>query len=175
MPKERSNSDISITTLFSFLNDHITTINNSKLFAGLMIITLNISSKFVTMKFSKTTEAYLKHTFSRDILIFAIAWMGTRDIYISAIVTIVFILCMDYLFHEDSPFCCFSEQFKDYHMSLGNDGSDNPDQITSEDIATMQKILEKVKKCQSSDGSDTNKLLEKQPLRQSSMGFSMFQ
>jgi hypothetical protein len=130
-----------------YLHDHITAINSSKLFAGLMIIILNISSKFVTMKFSKTTEAYLKHTFSRDILIFAIAWMGTRDIYVATIVTLAFILCMDYLFHDESPFCCFSEQFKDYHMSLSSENTPDSDKITSEEIATVQKILEKAKKC----------------------------
>ena len=58
-------------------------LNTSKIFAGLMIITLNISSRFVNIKLSKSMEGYLKHTFSKQILIFAIVWMGTRDIYIS--------------------------------------------------------------------------------------------
>jgi hypothetical protein len=171
MSKEKAGFENSMKKALYYLNDHITSINNSKLFAGLMIITLNISSKFVTMKFSKTTEAYLKYTFSRDILIFAIAWMGTRDIYISAIVTIVFILCMDFLFHEDSPFCCFSEQFKNYHMSLVGEGNEDPDKITADDVATIQKILEKVKKCQSSSDSGNP---AKSTGQQQTSNFSLF-
>jgi hypothetical protein len=92
--------------------------NNSKLFAGLMIIILNVSSKFVTIKLSKSMEAYLKYTFSRNILIFAIAWMGTRDIYIALGITVLFIVFMDYLLNEDSPYCCLPHDFMDYHLNL---------------------------------------------------------
>ena len=63
------------------IHTNVTMLNGSKIFAGFMIIMLNISSRFVTIKLSKSVESYLKYTFSRQILIFTIAWMGTRDIY----------------------------------------------------------------------------------------------
>jgi hypothetical protein len=107
-----------IENLFEMLNDRVTMLNQSKIFAGVMIIILNISSKFVTVRLSKTMESYLKYTFSRNILIFTIAWMGTREIYIAALITILFIVCIDYLFNEESPFCCLSENFTDYHVEL---------------------------------------------------------
>lgn len=106
------------TDIFSLFHDNVKVLNNSKIFAGLMIIILNVSSKFVTIKLSKSMEAYLKYTFSRNILIFAIAWMGTRDIYIAMGITILFIICMDYLFNEDSPYCCLPHEFTHYHLNL---------------------------------------------------------
>jgi hypothetical protein len=130
----------SITDLFLYLNKNIYSLNNSKLFAGLMIIILNISSKFVTIKLSKTMESYLKYSFSRNILVFAIAWMGTRDIYIAFLITILFILLMDFLFNEDSDFCCLPEQFTDYHVSLLDE------KVSEEDIKKANEILEKAKK-----------------------------
>ena len=152
-------SKTTIENILHYLHNHVKTINDSKLFAGLMIITLNIASKFVTMKFSKTMEAYLKFTFSRDVLIFAIAWMGTRDIYIATIVTIVFIICMDFLFHEESPFCCFSEQFKDYHISLLNENEgENSEEVTDADIKAIQKILEKVKNAKKKECPGTKQI-----------------
>ena len=72
-------------------------LNQSKIFAGLMIITLNISSRFVNLKLSKTMEAYLKYTFSKQILVFAIAWMGTRDIYVATFIVLLYTLCFEYL------------------------------------------------------------------------------
>ena len=114
-----------IENLFGMLNDWVSTINQSKLFAGLMIIILNISMKFVTIKLSKSMESYLKYTFSRNILIFTIAWMGTRDIYISIIIMFVFIICIDYLFNEESPFCCLTESFTNYHIELLEKVSDD--------------------------------------------------
>lgn len=107
-----------IENLFEMLNNNVAMLNQSKVFAGLMIIILNISSKFVTIRLSKTMESYLKYTFSRNILIFTIAWMGTREIYIATLITIIFIICIDYLFNEESPFCCLSEKFTNYHIEL---------------------------------------------------------
>ena len=76
--------------MFSYIHQNILAMNQSKVFAGLVIIVLNISSKFVNIKLSKSLEGYLKYTFSRDILVFAMAWMGTRDIYTAVFITIVF-------------------------------------------------------------------------------------
>ena len=75
---------------FKNVHENIKTLNTSKIFAGLMIITLNISSRFVTIKLSKSMESYLKYTFSKQILIFAIAWMGTRDIYIELLIVLLY-------------------------------------------------------------------------------------
>ena len=71
---EKKQSKSSFGQIFSYLHNSIKSINDSKIFAGLMIITLNIVSKFVNIKLSKTMEAYLKFSFSRQILVFAIAW-----------------------------------------------------------------------------------------------------
>jgi hypothetical protein len=103
---------------FSGIHTNIQGINNSKIFAGLVVVTLNIASKFVNIRLSKTVEAYLKHTFSRDVLIFCIVWMGSREIYIAASVTLCFILFMDFLLNEDSTYCILPESFTTYHISL---------------------------------------------------------
>ena len=144
MSKESQNIYKSISDIFSYLHLNVQSINNSKLFAGLMIITLNIASKFVTIKLSKSMEAYLKYTFSRQILVFAIAWMGTRDIYVALMITIMFIIVTDHLFHEDSIFCCLTDEFKDYHISL-LDSENNKDKISDEDIRKAKEVLEKAK------------------------------
>lgn len=139
--KEGSNS---FTKFFSFIHDHVQAINNSKIFAGLMIITLNIVSKFANIKLSKTLESYLKYTFSRQILVFAIAWMGTRDIYIALFITVVYVILTEYLLHEESMFFVLPEEFRDYHISLlENEGAS--DNITMEDVVKAKAVLEKAR------------------------------
>ena len=134
-----------INELFSFLNEHISRINDSKIFAGLMIITLNIASRFVTIKLGKSMESYLKYTFSKYLLVFTIAWMGTRDIYIAFTIMLIFIIITDYLLDDDSMFCILPEEFKDYHQDLlENNG--NKEEVTEEDIKKAEKVLEKAKK-----------------------------
>jgi len=134
----------SLTKLAMYMHNHIQTINNSKIFAGLMIITLNIVSKFANFKLSKTLESYFKYTFSRQILVFVIAWMGTRDIYIALIITVIFVILTEYLFHEESNYFILSDDFKDYHISL-LDSETNGDNITEEDIKKAKDVLERAK------------------------------
>lgn len=159
----------SIVNFFEYLHRQIYALNSSKFFAGLMIIVLNIASRFVNIKLSKTMESYLKFTFSRQILIFAITWMGTRDIYIALIFSIVFILCIDFLFNEESRFCVLPTHFTDYHIqlldaapmdasgstiqttttpppsgSIVKDPSNN--QLSHEEIKQAKEVLEKAKK-----------------------------
>jgi hypothetical protein len=100
------------------LHERLMNINDSKIFAGLMIITLNIASKFATLKLGKTTEMYLKYTFSKQILVFAIAWMGTRDIYIALGLTIIFIVLFDFLLNDESQFCILPQDFKEFYDNI---------------------------------------------------------
>lgn len=107
------------------IHNNVSMLNGSKIFAGFMIIMLNISSRFVTIKLSKSVEAYLKYTFSRQILIFTIAWMGTRDIYIALTVAILFTVIMDVLFNEDSNYCILPVSFTEYHTQISEEQQDN--------------------------------------------------
>jgi hypothetical protein len=133
-----------LTQLFSYLHNNIQAINNSKIFAGIMIITLNIVSKFANFKLSKTLEAYFKFTFSRQVLVFAIAWMGTRDIYVALFITLTFNVFTEYLFHEESNFFVLSEDFRDYHISL-LENENTVEKVTEDDVKKAKIILEKAK------------------------------
>lgn len=145
-----------VTDFLEFIHGQIMSMNNSKFFAGLVIISLNIASKFVTIKLSKTTEMYLKYTFSRQILIFAMAWMATRDIYMALILTAVFVILADYLFNEDSRFCCFSDNFKKHYMKFDPSNNENTTGTrpvdgpppTADEIKRSMEILERVKQQQ---------------------------
>ena len=114
-------------------------LNTSKVFTGLMIIILNIGSRFVNLNLSKSMESYLKYTFSKQILIFAIIWMGTRDIYIALIGVIIFTILMDYLFNEESEYCCLPETFVNQHKEL----LDNKDNVSEEDVVKAKITIEK--------------------------------
>jgi hypothetical protein len=149
-----------VQSLFTYLHNGIQSLNNSKIFAGLMIITLNIVSKFVNIKLGKTLESYLKFSFSRQILIFAIAWIGTRDIYIALFITFFFVLLTEFLLHEDSHFFILSKETKEHYCNL----LDNPPEIVSEeDIKKANDILERAKK------QDNKEVDQNDPLKKSSV------
>ena len=133
-----------LTDILAYLHKNIRAVNDSKIFAGLMIITLNIVSRFVNIKLSKSVEAYLKYTFSKYILVFTIAWMGTRDIYIALTIMTIYVIIMEYLLDDDSIFCILPEGFKEYHNELLETDGENG-QVSEDDIKKAEKVLERAR------------------------------
>ena len=102
--------NVDMSHFFKAVDKNISALNNSKIFAGLMIVILNIASKYVTIEVSDAMECYLKTTFSRQVLLFSIIWFGTRDIYISLCGSVLVIIAIDFIFNEKSKFCCLSKE-----------------------------------------------------------------
>ena len=120
----------------------IDSVNGSRFFAGLVMIMMNIGSKYVNLKLSKNQEQFLKGAIARQILIFSIIWMGTRDIITSLILTAVFVILTDHLFNEESRFCVVSKVIKKYKNVLDTDG----DNVVSEkELEDAMKIVAKHK------------------------------
>jgi hypothetical protein len=67
-------------------------LNNSKLFLGIMLIILNIGSKYLVDEFSTTEEEYSRNVVLRRIAVFAVCFVGTRDIIVSLLLTAGFII-----------------------------------------------------------------------------------
>ena len=120
--------------------------NNSKIFAGIMIILMNITSKYVPIKLGKTMERLMKHYISAPLLVFTVSWIGTRDLYIAFIITGLYILFAEILFNEDSSFCVLSEEFRDYHDQIEKEQLEKNEQLTEEDVIKARAVLEKAKK-----------------------------
>jgi len=127
-----------------FFNDHILYLNNSKFFAGVVMIMLNIGSKYITVNLSKHTESYLKYDLSKQLLIFSMSWMGTRDIYASLILTAVFVILSDHLFNEKSNFCVLSNKsLKKVEKAMDTNGDGV---VSHEELNSAIVVLEKAKK-----------------------------
>lgn len=118
-------------------------INTSKFFAGFVMIMLNIGSKYITIKLSKSQEAYLRNTIARQLLIFSIIWMGTRDVLISIAMTGAFVVLTDHLFNEKSPYCIIPGHLRNYEELLDDDKDGH---VTSEEVENAKRVLEKNKK-----------------------------
>lgn len=116
-------------------------INDSKFFAGIIILLLNISSKFVQLPLSKTVESYVKHSFSNYILVFAISWMGTRDLFVAIPITFIFAILMEFIFNENSIFCCLNEGFVTKQVQKLDE-----DKLKKEELDNAMKVFEKAKK-----------------------------
>lgn len=130
MPKPKKLKDSGFFTLLKSLNDN-------KFFAGIIMLTMNIGSKYISIELSKTQENYIKYSLGRQILIFAVLWMGTRDIVTALTLTIIFILFADYLFNEHSKYCVIPDQYKELQMAIDPTIS----KVTQKEVNDAIKIL----------------------------------
>jgi len=127
----------------SYINHHVMYLNNSKFFAGVVMILLNVGSKFIQIQFSKSTEEYMKWSVSKQLLVFSMAWMGTRDIYAALGLTAVFTILSDYLFNEESQLCIVPYKYRilDKLLDTNENGV-----VTETELAAAIAVLEKAKR-----------------------------
>ena len=80
-------------------------LNGSKYFAGIMMLLMNLGARNIAMELSEMHEKILGHKFIRRLLVFVLVFYATRDVKVSIIITIAFIILVSSVFHEDSDFC----------------------------------------------------------------------
>ena len=67
-------------------------LNDSKLFLGIMMILLNIGSRYLVDEFSVNPDEYTRNIILRRIAVFAVCFTATRDIVTSIVLTAGFII-----------------------------------------------------------------------------------
>ena len=132
-----------IMELLQYLHSHILYLNNSKFFAGIVMILLNIGSKLVAVQFSESAETYLKMNISKQIIVFAMAWMGTRDIYTALSLVAVFTILSEHLMNDKSNYCIIPYRYRVLSKAIDTNSDNN---ITTEEINRATQLLEAVKK-----------------------------
>jgi hypothetical protein len=128
--------------MYNQLINSIYSLNNSKFFAGIMIILLNIGSRFITIKLSKTQEEFLRNSIGHQILIFAIAWTGTRDIFTALLLTAIFVILTQFLLNEASNFCVLPRYMSELQKEMDINDDDN---LSEQEIIRAINILKNAK------------------------------
>lgn len=97
--------------MFGIINDGINSLNSSTFFAGIMMICLNIGSRYIQLNLDESTESYIKYALTKEILVFTISWMATKNIYMSLGLTAIFIVLADFILNEKSRYCLLPKKF----------------------------------------------------------------
>tara|TARA_Y100000389_G_C17247654_1_gene406441 strand:+ start:323 stop:760 length:438 start_codon:yes stop_codon:yes gene_type:complete len=119
----------------------INSLNTSKYFTGIVMILLNIGSKYVELNLSKSMEEYIKYNIAREMIIFSMAWMGTRDVVVALVLTASFSIMADFLLNYKSKFCVLPKKYTQINIDKNKDGI-----ISDLEINDAISILERAKK-----------------------------
>ena len=125
-------------------------LNSSKYFTGIVMIMLNIGSRFVEIKLSDSMEQYIKYNIAREVLIFSMAWMGTRDIIVALLLTAAFVVLSDFLLNAKSKLCILPNKQKYLKVDTNKDGI-----ISDVEINSAIELLERAKKQKKTERNQT--------------------
>jgi hypothetical protein len=67
-------------------------LNDNKFFLGIMLLVLNLGSRHLVDEFSASPEEYNRNLILRRFAVFAVCFVGTRDIIVSILLTAAFII-----------------------------------------------------------------------------------
>lgn len=124
------------------INDYTKTVSSNKLFVGAMMIFMNIGSRHIEIKLTKSQETLMKNI-ATEILIFTIAFIGTRDIITAIIITTIFVLLSKFVFNENSKYNILPKNYKQLEKVLD---SNNDGKISEKEIENAINILKKANK-----------------------------
>ena len=99
-------------SLIEFVKQAESYINKSSIITGIAILILNVGSKYVEMGFSNTQEAAIRAGLTREILIFSMVFIATKQFTLSILMTSAFIVLANYIFNEKSRLCIMSNCFQ---------------------------------------------------------------
>jgi hypothetical protein len=102
---------------------------------------MNIGSRYIELKLTKGQEMILKNI-AREVLIFTIAFVATKDLIMSFIITAIFIILANFVFNEKSKYSILPEKYKKL-ASLIDTNNDNV--ISENEINKAYDILKKAR------------------------------
>lgn len=135
------------TDIFKYTSDFINKyinfehIEKNKLFIGVMMIIMNISSRYIELKLTKGQEALVKNV-AREIFIFVVAFVATREIISALIITVLFIILANFIFNENCKYNILPKRYKNVinEMDFNKDGK-----VSDAELKKAKEILKKAK------------------------------
>ena len=127
---------------FKYISKLNKNLADSKLVQGLVFLILNIGIKYASIELSKSQKKYIKAALWREIVVFILIWSGTKDLIISLLLTVVFVIFTDYLFNDTSIFCIIPKHLREFEDVLDLDGDGK---ISEEEVKKAKEILQKAK------------------------------
>lgn len=117
-------------------------INQNKILAGLAMLFLNIGARFVNLNLTPKQEILFKKYIRIELFIFSMFWVGSRDIFIAILLTLVYLLFVRILFNDESAYC-ISKRHMDELYSMIDTNKDNI--ISEKEIKNAIEVLHDIK------------------------------
>ena len=112
---------------------------------------INLGGRFLPLEITREQEKFLNQPWFRRFIIFVIFFLATRNIITAAWLALIVILCVGYLFNENSSLCIFGKggmgtcKTKEDKQTMG---------LTGEEQAILKSLQDKAARITSNDDSE---------------------
>ena len=84
------------------MEELLNSLNTNLFFLGIMMLVLNVGSRYIVHELSDNDEEYRQNIILRRVAIFAACFAGTRDLVVSLILTAAFVVLSTGIYHTKS-------------------------------------------------------------------------
>lgn len=91
------------------LFESIAVLNNNKIIWGVTMILLNMGSKYILADLGKIHEKVLTNELFKKLVLFSMFFVATRDLIVAFLLSVIYILIVDGIFHEKRNFTIVKE------------------------------------------------------------------
>jgi hypothetical protein len=119
----------------------LTTVASSPYTIAAAIFLLNMGGRFLPFEITKGQEKFLNQPMFRRLIIFVIFFVATRNFVTAAWLAIVVIICIGYLFNENSDLYLFASHSHTAEKTVGDALA-----LTQEEQMMLKSLSEKAEK-----------------------------
>uniref|UniRef100_A0A6C0F418 Uncharacterized protein n=1 Tax=viral metagenome TaxID=1070528 RepID=A0A6C0F418_9ZZZZ len=112
--------------------DHINAVASSPFTIGIMILLTNVASRYIVHEFSTNDEEYGQNILLRRLAVFAVCFVGTRNLIVSILLTAGFVILAGGLIRGSSVYAREGMQNDPLRSKAGLSQCDQPAYDTKE-------------------------------------------
>lgn len=142
------------------IENSINSFNSNPYFIGFMMLLLNLGGRHFATSLTPEQDKFFQSPWFRRGLIFVIFFVGTRNIIVSFIMTIVFIILLAFIFNDESQLFLFKPTLDDKPKPVEKKEEPKPTGLTPEETEIHRKLTEKIMKQSQGQKPDQDKTVE---------------
>jgi hypothetical protein len=100
-------------------------LNQNKVLWGVSMLMLNFGARYVISDLGKTHEMLLSNEIMKKVIIMCMFFVATRDILISFLLTVAYVIIIDGMLHEKRKLCILPKSITD-KVSMASTSSNVP-------------------------------------------------